>query len=104
MELYDVLKKEKMTKVEEIKVKNAAKHLLHRLVEENPRVLIQDWFKDSQTRNRVRAAIEMVLDKELPSDTYDKELFRQKTEKIFEMIYNYSAQPNSTKQIYCSVN
>ena len=28
LELYDILKKDKMTKAEEIKVKNAAKHLL----------------------------------------------------------------------------
>lgn len=34
LELYDVLKKERMTKAEEIKVKNVARHLLHRLIEE----------------------------------------------------------------------
>jgi len=32
LELYDIIKKEKLTKAEEIKVKNAAKHLLHRLI------------------------------------------------------------------------
>ena len=41
----DILKKDKMTKAEEIKVKNAARHLLKRLNEEQPKVLVQDWFK-----------------------------------------------------------
>lgn len=105
LELYDILKREKMTKVEEIKVKNAAKHLLSRLIEESPKVLIQDWFKDSQTRNRVRAAIEKVLDSDLP-ESYDKALFRTKSEQIFEMIYNYASHPesNPAKKIYCCVN
>lgn len=106
LELYDILKKEKMTKAEEIAVKNAAKHLLHRLIEENPKVLVQDWFKDSQTRIKVKSTIEKVLDKELPTDSYDKELFVKKTEQIFEMIYNYASNTgsNPAKQIYCSAN
>jgi hypothetical protein len=37
LELYDIFKKPKMTQAEEIKVKNAAKRLLHRLKEEEPR-------------------------------------------------------------------
>jgi len=105
LELFDILKKEKMTKAEEIKVRNAAKHLLHRLIEENPKVLVQDWFKDSQSRNRVKAAIEKVLDQELP-ESYEKGLFRVKSEQIFEMVYNYASVrgTNPSKQIYCYAN
>lgn len=60
-------------------------------------MLVQDWFKDGQSRNRVRSAIEKVL---------DKELFKRKTKQIFEMIYNYASTTasNPTKQIYCSMN
>ena len=90
LELFDVLKKEKMTKDEEIKVKNAAKHLLRRLVEEQPKILVQDWYKDSQTQNRVKAAVAEVLDKDLP-ETYGRELFMEKAAKVFDLVYEYSA-------------
>ena len=89
LELFDVLKKEKMTKAEKIKVKNAAKHLLKRLVEEQPKVLVQDWFKDTQTQEKVKSAIEEVLDGDLP-DSYNKELFQQKTKQVFGMILDYA--------------
>ena len=91
LELFDILKKEKMTRAEEIKVKNAAKHLLKRLVEEQPKVLVQDWYKDSQSQLRVRAAVEEVMDEDLP-DTYDKPLFKEKSAKIYELIYDYASK------------
>ena len=91
LELFDILKKERMTQAEEIKVKNAAKHLLKRLIEEQPKVLVQDWFKDSQSQLRVRTAVEEVMDQDLP-DTYEKDLFKEKSAKIFELIYEYSSK------------
>ena len=54
LELFDLLKKDKMTKEETQKVRLAAKSLLHRLREEKPKVLVQDWFKDSQSKSRVQ--------------------------------------------------
>ena len=101
LELYDILKKEKMTKAEEIKVKNAAKHLLQRLIDEKPKVLVQDWFKDSQTRIKVHSAIDDVLDKELP-ESYSKDLFHKKSISVYELIFNYAAMPNppEIKAIY----
>ena len=80
-----------MTKAEESSVKNAARRLLHRLIEEQPKVLIQDWFKDSQSQFRVKKAVEEVLDKDLP-ETYDKDLFRSKAEKVFELVYEYASK------------
>ena len=50
LELFDLLKKDKMTKEETQKVRLAAKSLLHRLREESPKVLVQDWFKDAQSK------------------------------------------------------
>jgi type I restriction enzyme R subunit len=91
LELYDILKKPKMTQGEEVKVKNAAKRLLQRLKEEEPRVLVRDWFKERQAQERVKSALEEVLDAELPK-TYDRALFSEKSRKIFELILNYSAQ------------
>lgn len=89
LELYDILKKEKMTK-EEVKVKNAAKHLLHRLIKEKPKVLVQDWFRDSQSKNRVKSAIEEILNRELPN-SYDRDIFQTKSNRVFDLIYSYAA-------------
>jgi len=89
LELFDILKQKRMTKKEEEKLKLAAKALLKRLLEEHPRVLIQDWYKDSQSSRKVRTAVEEVLDRELPS-TYDKELFEEKVETVFNMIRRYA--------------
>ena len=91
LELFDLLKKEKMTKAEEQKVKLAAKTLLHRLREEQPKVLVQDWFKDTQTQFRVRDAVEQVLHKQLP-DSYNRVLFKKKCDAVFETMLNYAAQ------------
>ena len=56
LELFDLLKKEKMTRAETQTVKLAAKSLLHRLLEEHPRVLVQDWYKDTQTQAVVKSS------------------------------------------------
>jgi type I restriction enzyme, R subunit len=91
LELFDLIKKDKMTKEETQKVRLAAKSLLHRLVEEHPKVLIQDWFKDGQSRTRVRAAVETVLDDKLP-ETYNRALFTEKCNVVFETMLNYASQ------------
>lgn len=89
LELYDMLLQEKMTKEEEKKVKLAAKKLLHRFLEESPKVLVQDWYKDSQTQSIVKSAIEEVLDKQLP-ETYDKKIFSTKCNNIYNLVYDYA--------------
>ncbi len=45
LELFDLLKKDAMTQDETQRVKLAAKRLLKHLVEEQPKVLVQDWFQ-----------------------------------------------------------
>ena len=74
-----------MTKADERKVRIAAKMLLKRLTEERPKVLVQDWYKDSQTRLAVRDEVDTVLNKYLPEEIYDKDLFMQKRDKVFEL-------------------
>jgi len=91
LELFDILKKEKMNKSEEIKVKNAARHLLERLTEGKPKVLLQDWFRDSHSQARVKTAIEEVLDEELP-ESYEKVLFMDRSQKIYGLIYEYASK------------
>lgn len=85
LELYDLLCKDKMTKDEEQSVRLAAKALLQRLTEEHPRVLVQDWYKDSQTRLAVKDEVSRVLDKFLPNDSYDTIVFNEKRDKVFEL-------------------
>lgn len=91
LEIYDLLKKEKMTKEETQKVKLAAKSLLHRLREEAPPVLLQDWYKDSQSKRQVLSAVETVLHEHLP-ESYDRVLFKEKCDDVFDLILNYASQ------------
>jgi len=89
LELFDTLKKDKITKAEEQKIKLAAQHLLKRLTEEHPRVLIPDWYKNSQSKAVVKSTVEAVLDKDLPV-SYDRALFTKKCDNVFNLIYDYA--------------
>ena len=91
LEIFDLLKKEKMTKDETQKVRLAAKSLLQRLLREPPPVLIQDWFKDSQSKERVKSTVQEVLNVHLP-ESYDRALFTKKCETVFELMLNYASQ------------
>lgn len=90
LEVYDLLKKDKLTKPEEQKVKLAAKDLIIRLLEGHPKVLVQDWWKDGQTQRAVKAAIEEVLDKDLP-ESYDRVAFKEKCDNVFELVVEFAA-------------
>ncbi len=94
LELFDMLKKEKLTKEEEQKVKLAAKHLLKRLKEEKPKVLINDWHKDLQTKLQVQMAIKKVLDEALPN-TYDRAIFANKCDAVYDHYYIMATSGNS---------
>ena len=91
LELFDLLKKDKMTKAETEKVRLAAQSLLHRLREESPKVLVQDWFRDSQSKIRVRSTVEQVLHTHLP-DSYDRVVFTEKCNSVFDTMINYATQ------------
>lgn len=90
LELYDTLRKEKLTKAEEQKVKLAAKNLIIRLLDEHPKVLVQDWWKNGQTLLKVKTAIETVLNDDLP-DSYDRIIFKEKTDNVFNLIVEFAA-------------
>jgi type I restriction enzyme R subunit len=91
LELFDLLMKDKMSNEETQKVRLAAKALLHRLRDETPRVLVQDWFKDAQSKIRVRSAVESVLDANLPK-SYDRAVFTEKCNGVFDLMLNYANQ------------
>lgn len=90
LELFDLLKKDRMTQEETKKVKLAAKSLLHRLLEEHPKVLIQDWYKDSQSQLIVRSTVEQVLHENLPN-SYEQGVFREKCDNVFDLILDYAS-------------
>ena len=54
-------------------------------------MLVQDWFKDAQTRKIVRSTVEEILDQELPT-SYEKPLFKAKCENIFDTMLDYAIQ------------
>lgn len=91
LELFDLLKKGKMSKEETKKVKLAAKALLRRLLEEHPKVLVQDWYRETQSKKVVRAAVEQVLDQNLP-ESFDRVVFKEKCDNVFDMMLDYAAQ------------
>jgi type I restriction enzyme, R subunit len=86
LELFDLIKKDKMTAEETQKVKLAAKSLLTRLLATQPKVLVQDWYKDDQSQRRVKSTVEEVLDQNLPN-SYDRVLFKAKCDTLFDLIY-----------------
>ena len=89
LELFDLLKKETMTQEETQRVKLSAKRLLKRLLEEHPKLLVQDWFKDRQSMQQVRSEIERVLDEALP-ESYDRATFKQKCDNVFDLAVDYA--------------
>lgn len=91
LELFDLLKKEDLTQDETRCVKLSAKRLLHRLLQEQPNVLVQDWYKDQQTQRQVRSEIERVLDAELPV-TYERALFKQKCDNVYDLVVDYASR------------
>jgi len=87
LELFDLLRKDKLTKQQEQNVKNAAKHLLKRLKEEQPKVLLQDWHKDESSKIKVKSTIEEILDTDLPQDPYGRKEFKAVCDKVFEHVF-----------------
>ncbi len=92
LELYDMLRKDKLTKSDQQKIKLAAKHLITRLLDEHPKVLVQGWWKDGQTQRIVKSAIEEVLNDDLPEKSYDRLLFKEKCDNVFDLIVDFAAQ------------
>ncbi|MEA3452705.1 MAG: HsdR family type I site-specific deoxyribonuclease [Bacteroidota bacterium] len=84
LELFDMLKKEKLTKEQKKNVKLAAKKLIELMKEGKEKVFKKDWEKYRQTRIIVKQAVEKVLDENMPkAPVYNNELFEEKTTTIF---------------------
>ena len=90
-ELFDLLKKEKLTKEEEKNVKLAATELLVILFDAKNKILIQEWHKEKATQEMVRQEIKKILNKDLPQ-SYDRNIFAEKTDIIFQHFYELAEQ------------
>jgi type I restriction enzyme R subunit len=85
-EVFDLLKKDRLTKKEESEVKKAAIALLEILFDTKNKILIQEWHKEKATQESVRQEIRKILGVSLP-DSYDRKVFAEKTDLIFQHIY-----------------
>ena len=78
LEIYDLLKQDRMTREETTRVKLAAKELLENIKS----VLVNQWYKDESKRKKVFLSIGDLLDIYLP-ESYDIEIFSKKKEGIY---------------------
>ena len=72
-------------------MKLAAKTLLERLVRGQPRVLVQEWYRDTQSKKRVQTAVEEVLNETLPEEGYDRLLFKAKCDAVFDHVLDLAS-------------
>lgn len=87
LELFDLLKREKLTKAEEKEVKLAATQLLQILFDAKEKILIQEWHREKATQEIVKREIQKILNDTLPL-SYDRNIFVNKTETVFRHFYD----------------
>ena len=77
LEIFDILKKENLSKAEELKVKSAAKDLLEKLKSNQKTLFTTDWFKDSSKKKSFELFVRDTLNVTLP-ESYDRVTFQEK--------------------------
>ena len=92
LEIYDLLVAgKKLSQADEQKVKLSAKNLFKKLSENRKDLLVVDWYKDDQPRARVKSAIEVSLNDDLP-DSYDATSFRSKIDLLMNHFIDMAVQ------------
>jgi type I restriction enzyme R subunit len=92
LEIYDLLIKDrKLTKSEEQRVKLAAKNLYKKLIEEKEKVMVVDWYKDEQPKQKVMDIIMGSLNNDLP-ESYDRDVFSNKTNLLMNHFIDMAVQ------------
>jgi type I restriction enzyme, R subunit len=86
-ELFDLLKKEKLTKEEEKSVKLAAKTLLQILFDAKNKIFIQEWHKEKASQEKVKHEIQNILNTHLPNAAYDRVVFSEKVNVAYAHFY-----------------
>lgn len=85
LEIFDLLRKEKLTSSEEKKVKLAAKMLYETLMEKKSELFVIGWHNDPQPKEKVKGEIINILNSYLP-DSYGRDVFTQKSNIVYEHI------------------
>lgn len=92
LEIFDLLIKDrKLSQSEEQKVKLAAKNLYKKLQEEKDNVMVVDWYKDEQPKQKVLGLIQISLNNDLP-ESYDREVFSTKTNLLMNHFIDMAVQ------------
>ena len=85
LEVFDLLRKEKLTIEEEKRVKLAAKELYTTLLARKNELFVVGWHNDPQPKERVRSAIVNCLNSALP-ECYDRDIFTAKSDLVYRHI------------------
>ena len=92
LEIYDLLiQGRKLTKSEEQKVILAAKNLYQKLIAAKESLMVVDWYKDEQPRERVLMLIQTSLNTDLP-ESYDRVAFIDKTKLLLNHFIDMAVQ------------
>lgn len=81
LEVFDILRKENLSKDDVVKVKAAARDLLSKLKSNQDQLFTTDWYKDSSKKSSFILFVRDTLDMTLP-DCYDRTTFREKNELL----------------------
>jgi len=92
LEIFDLLiAGKKLSQSDEQKVKLSAKNLFKKLSENRKDLLVVDWYKDEQPKAKVKSAIEISLNEDLP-ESYDVESFRSKIDLLMNHFIDMAVQ------------
>lgn len=92
LEIYDLLiQGRKLTKSEEQRVILAAKNLYQKLVAAKETLMVVDWYKDDQPREKVFMLIQTSLNTDLP-ESYDRLAFMDKTKLLLNHFIDMAVQ------------
>lgn len=91
LEVFDILKKDKMTRAETIQVKTAARTLLAKMKEKTKELFPHYWYRDSSLLRNVYIFIGDELDSILPS-SYNAAIFREKKERIYQRVLQRASE------------
>jgi len=85
LEIFDLLRKDRLTKDEEQRVKLAAKELYATLTSRKGELFVVGWQNDAKPKERVRSAIINCLNDVLP-ESYDRDIFAAKSNRVYQHI------------------
>ena len=80
-----------LSQADEQKVKLSAKRLFKKLSDNRKDLLVVDWYKDEQPKAKVKSAIEVSLNEDLP-ESYDVDSFRSKIDLLMNHFIDMAVQ------------